>query len=361
MPDRTVRLERLRHALGALDLDALIVTQPQNRRYLSGFTGSDGTLFITQDLALLITDFRYVEQSALEAPDFQVVETIPEALPDRLQEVAGESRSSRVGFESHHVSFDDYSAWAEKTQGFELVPTTDLVEEMRALKDEEELETIKRAVALADAAMAHLREFIQPGMVEKEAAWELESYMRTHGAEGVAFDLIVAGGPNGAMPHATASDHVLQAGQPIVVDIGARVDGYHSDLTRTLYLGEPDDRFSEIYDLVLEAQLAAEEGIRPGMACRQADALARDVIARAGYGKYFGHGLGHGVGLAVHEKPLLRSVSDYVLRAGMVVTIEPGIYIAGWGGVRIEDLVALAEDGAAVLSGAQKKPVVAPD
>jgi Xaa-Pro aminopeptidase len=187
-------------------------------------------------------------------------------------------------------------------------------------------------------------------------AWELEVYIRTRGAEGVAFEIIVAGGPNGAMPHARASDNIIHAGQPIVIDVGARFEGYHSDLTRTLCLGHPDQRFQEIYDLVLKAQLAAEEGIRPGMAAREADALARDIITEAGYGEYFGHPLGHGVGLAVHEKPKAGRASHDMLYPGMTLTIEPGIYVPRWGGVRIEDLVVIGEEGVEVLSQADKDP-----
>jgi len=352
------RLRKLRQELEARNLDTFIITHPQNRRYLSGFTGTDGTLFITGDKAALITDFRYLEQAQKESPAFELVEATSDILAQSLSDLATAVRAKRVGFESHHVTFANYGQWAETAAGFELVPAKDLVEEMRAIKDEGEMEAIKRAVAIGDAAMAHVREFITPGMTEKEVGWELEVYMRTHGAEAVAFDIIVAAGPNGAMPHATVSDRVIRTGEPIVIDLGARVDGYHSDLTRTLVLGEPDERFQEIYDLVLKAQLAAFEGIRPGMTGREADALARDVIDEAGYGQYFGHGLGHGVGLEVHEKPRAGKVSDDVLRPGMTLTVEPGIYIPGWGGVRIEDLVVIREGGVEILSESAKDPLL---
>lgn len=351
------RLQKLRQELQARNLDAFIITHPPNRRYVSGFTGTDGTLFITGDKVALITDFRYVEQAQKESPAFELVEATPDILAQSLSDLATAVRAKRVGFESHHVTFANHCQWAETAAGFELVPVKDLVEEMRALKDEGEMEAIKRAVALGDAAMAHVREFITAGMTEKEVGWEVEVYMRTHGAEAVAFDIIVAAGPNGAMPHATVSDRVIQAGEPIVIDLGARVDGYHSDLTCTLVLGEPDERFEEIYDLVLKAQLAALEEIRPGMTGREADALARRIIVEAGYGEYFGHGLGHGVGLEVHEGPRAGKVSDDVLRPGMTLTVEPGIYIPGWGGVRIEDLVAVTEDGVEVLSQKGKAPL----
>ncbi len=353
-----LRLQQLRQKFETLQLDAIVITQPENRRYLSGFTGSAGTLFITHAEAFLITDFRYVERASIQAPQFEIVKAAPDVLAKELNGLATKARARRVGFESHYLTFDEHAEWSEAAQGFELVPVRELVEDMRAIKDQEELETIKQAVALGDAALAHTRKLIRPGMTEKEVAWELESYMRTHGAEAAAYEIIVAGGPNGAMPHAQTSDDALEAGQPIVIDVGARVDGYHSDLTRTLCLGDPDDRFQEIYDLVLKAQLAAEEGMRPGMSAREADALARDVITDAGYGARFGHGLGHGVGLAIHEKPKASGVSWDLLSSGMTLTVEPGIYIPGWGGVRIEDLVVIGEEGVEVLSQADKDPIV---
>ncbi|MFQ5814763.1 MAG: M24 family metallopeptidase, partial [Anaerolineae bacterium] len=266
-----------------------------------------------------------------------------------------------VGFESAHLTVDQHREWQEvaedavSTSEFELVPTKELVEMIRAVKDEDELGKIKKAIALADEAISHIVDFIEPGMTEKEVAWEMEVFMRTHGAEKLAFDLIVGSGPNGAMPHATVSERAIRAGEPIVIDMGARIDGYNSDMTRTICAGRPDDKFKEIYDIVLEAQLTAEQNIRPGMQGKQADDIARQVIEKAGYGKEFGHGLGHGVGLAVHEKPGVGRLSEDVLVPGMVFTVEPGIYLPGWGGVRIEDIVVLKEDGVEVLTQASKQ------
>lgn len=358
MQPSDLRLEKLRQELENRGLDAIAVTHPQNRRYLSGFTGSGGALFITQDQAILITDFRYLEQAQGESPHFELSKATTDLFPKAVRELVAKSGVQRVGFESHDLSLANHSDWSAEAAGFELVPVRDLVEKMRAIKDEGELEKIRLAAAIGDAAMAHIREFMRPGMTEKEVAWELEVYMRTHGAEAAGFDIIVASGPNGSMAHATVSDRVIQVGEPIVIDVGARVDGYHSDLTRTLVLGEPDARLQEIYDLVLKAQLTAEEGIRPGMTGREADALARDVIEEAGYGEYFGHGLGHSVGLEVHENPRASKVSEDVLRPGMTLTVEPGIYIPGWGGVRIEDLVVMTESGVEVLAHADKEGFV---
>jgi len=211
---------------------------------------------------------------------------------------------------------------------------------------------------LADAAFARVIEFIEPDMTEKEVAWELEVYMRTHGAEKVAFDLIVGAGSNGAMPHHEVSERVIGGGEPIVVDLGARVAGYHSDLTRTICLGQPDGRFTETYDLVLRAQLAAEAAIRSGIVAGEIDNAARQIITEAGYGEQYGHGLGHGVGLAVHEEPFVRQGAEEVLKPGMVLTVEPGIYLPDWGGVRVEDMVLVREDGVEVLSRAVKEPVI---
>jgi len=348
-----MRLTKLREALTTEGFDAILITQPGNRRYLSGFTGSAGVLLISQDQAILATDFRYYEQVEKQAPDFRLAKITDEfkmLLPELVHQVG----AKRVGFESAHLTVDQHQEWQEVAECFELVPTKELVEGIRAIKDENELSKIRKAIALADEALAHIAGFIEPGMTEKEVAWELEVFMRTHGAEKVAFDLIVASGPNGAMPHATVSERVIRAGEPIVIDLGAMVDGYNSDLTRTICSGRPDDRLKGIYDIVLEAQCTAEQSIRPGMTGKQADGIARQVIEEAGYGENFGHGLGHGVGLAVHEKPGVGRLSEDVLEPGMVFTVEPGIYLPGWGGVRIEDIVVMREDGVEVLTQASK-------
>jgi len=348
-----MRLTKLREALATDGLDAILITQPENRRYLSGFTGSDGALLISQDQAVLATDFRYYEQVEKQAPDFRLAKVTARfetLLPELIQQVGAKT----VGFESAHLTVDQHQKWQKVAEGFELVPTKGLVERIRAVKDEGELGKIKKAIALSDEALAHIADFIEPGMTEKEVAWELEVFMRTRGAEKLVFDTIVGSGPNGAMPHATVSERVIQAGEPIVIDMGAMVDGYNSDMTRTICAGRPDDKFKEIYAIVLEAQLTAEQNIRPGMQGKQADGIARQVIEQAGYGENYGHGLGHGVGLAVHEKPGVGRLSEDVLEPGMVFTVEPGIYLPGWGGVRIEDIVIMRDDGVEVLTQASK-------
>jgi Xaa-Pro aminopeptidase len=348
------RVEALRALLADQDLDALVISQPENRRYLSGFTGSAGALVISQQDAILATDFRYFIQATQQAPDFELAR-VTEELPPVLAEVLQRLRARRVGFEATHLAVATHQRWVEAMPEVEWVPTEGLVEGLRAVKDEAELALMRRAVALTDEALVEVADGIRPGMTERQVAWELEVYLRTHGAEGVAFEITVASGPNAALPHARSTDRVIQAGEPVVIDLGARVEGYHADLTRTLCLRPRDGRFEEIYNVVLQAQTAAEAGIRAGMQGEEADSLARQVIEEAGYGDNFGHGLGHGVGLAVHEKPRLGKASEDVLEPGMVVTVEPGIYLPNWGGVRLEDMVLIGTDGVEVLTQAPKR------
>jgi Xaa-Pro aminopeptidase/Xaa-Pro dipeptidase len=358
-----MRVDKLRQVLADENLDAILISQSENRRYLSGFTGTRGVLFISSKRAVFATTFVYLEQARKQAPPFELVmfqREFAEVWPDLVAEVNStqRGRARRVAFESAHLTVAEYGKLAAGAENVELVPTEGIVEGLRAIKGKGELDIIKRAVALADAAFTHIVEFIEPGMTEREVAWELEVYMRTHGAEKVAFDLIVGAGPNGAMPHHEVSERVIRMGEPIVIDLGARVEGYHSDLTRTICLGQPDERFAEIYALVLRAQLAAEAVVRGGIVAGEADNVARQVIAEAGYGEQYGHGLGHGVGLAVHEEPFIRQGAETVLKPGMVFTVEPGIYLPDWGGVRIEDMVLVQENGVEVLSRARKEPVI---
>ena len=350
-----MRLARIRHDLSEQKLGAIIITQPENIRYLSGFTSPDGALIISAEGAYLATDFRYYEQAQRQAPDFTLVK-VTGKFPSRLAELIAEIGAQRVGFESTHVTVDQHQVWVEASEGFELVPTKSIVNEHRAVKDKGELELIRQAVELSDAAFAHIVQWLKPGVIERATAWELEAFMRTHGADDIAFDIIVGSGPNGAMAHAVPGDRQIREGEPIVLDLGAQVEGYRSDLTRTICLGEPDDTLRTIYGIVLEAQEAAEDAMRAGLKGSTVDAIARDLIEAGGYGEQFGHGLGHGVGLAIHEGPRAGKTSEDVLQAGMVITVEPGIYIEGWGGVRIEDLVVIQEQGVEILTTAPKGP-----
>ncbi len=352
-----MRLTKLRTTLSEQGLDALLISQPENRRYLSGFTGSAGWVILSAEQAILATDFRYYEQVGQEAPAFELVKVegkFDALLPGLLADLG----VRRLGFESQHVTVDQHSTWRQAAGDVEWVPLKEAVEPIRAIKDEAEIEAMRRSAALTDAAFAHLLEVIRPGVTEAEAAWQIEAYMRTHGASKVAFDLIVAAGPNGARPHAQAGDHVLQPGEPIVVDIGCVLDGYCSDMTRTFCLGQPSAKYLEVWDLVLRAQEAAEAVIRAGVTGVEADAAARDLITAAGYGEYFGHGLGHGVGLAVHEGPGASRLSEDTFAAGMTLTVEPGIYLPGEFGVRLEDLLIIGDDGVEILTNTPKMPVI---
>ena len=349
-----MRLKKLRQAMKEQDLEAILLTRPESGRYVSGFTGGEAALLITAREAMLLTDFRYYEQVREEAPQFELVK-VEGRVSQILKRVCRERGVKTLGFESTHLPFAQYQEWKKATKGVKWVPTKDAVEDVRMVKDEGELANIRKAVSIADLACDHIRSYIKPGMSEKQVAWELELFMRTHGAEGIAFELIVASGANGAKPHAVPQDKPIPEGELIVMDMGAKVDGYHSDLTRTIILGEPDEKAQEVFDIVLRAQLAAEDQARPGMTGQELDAVARSVIDEAGYGEYFGHGLGHGVGLAVHEKPRVGSSSTDLLEPGVVCTIEPGIYLPGWGGVRTEDMVLFTEDAVEVLSQARKE------
>lgn len=353
------RLARLRAKLDESGVDALLVSQPENRAYLSGFTGSSGWLLVTPAHALIATDFRYYEQVGMECPGYELVKvltTFAAVLPEMIERAG----ISRLAFESDHVTFADVQDWSKAAPAVEWAPTKGIGMGLRAVKDAGEIAALKAAIALADEALAAGLAQAHPGMTELELAWLIESYMRTHGAQNVAFDMIVACGPNGARPHARAGHDRLVAGEPIVIDMGARLNGYNSDLTRTVCLGQPNDpaRFWEVYNTVLQAQTAAEAAIRAGASGQAVDAVARDLIAEAGYGDYFGHGLGHGVGLVVHEEPRLSRTSLSTLAVGNMVTVEPGIYLPGWGGVRIEDIVLVTEDGAEVLTRSPKSPII---
>ncbi len=304
------RLGKLREKMAENKLDALIVSEVHNQVYLAGFAGHadfDSILLISADDARIATDSRYWIAAEERAKGFALVKIIRGEfdLTDAIREFAEVHHPRPLGFEAGHVPYARFRDWqkAARKGHSKLQPTDGLVEQLRAVKDESELATIRRAVQLADAAFEHFRTHARPGMTEKQGAWLIETYMREHGGDKIAFELIVASGPNAALPHAVPTDRAFQSGEPITVDIGARIDGYNSDLTRTICLGAPSDKFNEVYGIVLKAQQAAERKARAGMRGKQVDALARRVIEKAGYGENFGHGLGHGVGLAVHELP----------------------------------------------------------
>jgi Xaa-Pro aminopeptidase len=354
------RVEKFRKQMTEENIDGFLITQPENRRYLSGFTGSAGVLIITQHKQVLATDSRYYEQVRQECPDWELAEVGYDFAGNMLELLRGlELGARRVGFEATHIGVATLHSWERALLGrLVLVHTEGFVEELRMQKDAGEVARIKKAVALADEAMNHVTAWLHPGMTELQVAWELERYMRTHGASAMSFEPIVASGPNSAKPHARPTDRSLQKGEPIIIDMGCVVDGYCSDLTRTICLGEPgDDKYLAVWNTVLAAQQAAIKGAKADMTGDGVDKLARDIIDGADYGDNFGHGLGHGVGLAVHENPRFSFIYSDEIPAGAVMTIEPGIYVSDWGGVRIEDMVLVQKEGVEVLTRVPKEPV----
>ena len=338
------RLERLRAQLE----EPLLVTKAINVRYLCGLRSSNAALLVEPDGATrLYTDFRYREK-ARAVEGVELVETKRSLVKDLAELLSG-----TVGFEAAHVSYDSYRTLAEG--GAELVPRVGLVEGLRAVKDEDEIGAIRRAAELADEGFRRLAASPFVGRTEADLAWQLEKSFRELGAEGSSFEAIVAAGPNGALPHANPGERVVERGQLVVVDAGCVVDGYCSDCTRTYSTGGLSDELAGIYETCLAAQLTSLEAVLPGAEGVAADAVARDAIAAAGYGEEFAHGLGHGVGLEIHEIPTLSTLSTDTLAVGNIVTVEPGIYLPGVGGVRIEDLVVVREGGPEVLTHLPKE------
>ena len=348
------RVDRLRGRLGESGLDGMLVTGLLNVRYLTGFTGSSGTALVTPEQSVFLTDFRYEEQAALECRGWRT-EILERASVQDIAERIGREGLSRLGFEEEHVVFKTWSELRDGLPGVELVPTAAVVERLRMVKEPCEIKAIRRAAGIADLAYEAVVSRIEPGMIERDVALELDFFMRKHGAEKEGFDTIVASGPRGALPHGKASDRVIGSTDLVVLDYGAVSGGYNSDITRTVIAGRPDPKQEEVYSVVLEAQRLAIEAIRPGLTGREIDAAARDFIASRGYGPNFGHGLGHGLGLHCHDPGTLSRRGEIPLEPGMVFTVEPGVYIAGWGGVRIEDDIVVTEDGCEVLTRAEKR------
>lgn len=352
-------IERLRAWLTREGLDAFLVTQPQNRSYLSGWLNDDvenaGMLLVGQEQQMLFTNALYREIAEKEAAGWQVL--IPEArqYAPAIVEAAKANGWKTIGFEASAITVAEFEKlYIEAGESLTFQAFEDsYVAQLRQVKQDHELSLLKRAIAITDETFRHICRWIEPGMTEKEVQFEILRSMVELGADGTAFDTIVASGPNASMPHAQAGQRRIQPGELITFDMGARYQGYCADMTRTICLGEPaDERMLEIHAAVLKAMKTCEAGIHAGMTGKEADALARDVLEAAGLGEYYVHGTGHGVGLQIHEGPTLsqRNTEEVVLPAGSVVTVEPGVYIAGWSGVRIEDCVLVTERGCEVLT-----------
>lgn len=339
------RCKKLLDSMGERGMDAFLVSSKENCLYLSGFTaGEDATLLIAAGESLLFTDFRYTIQANLQcAGDFRVVEVPRGKDLEYLSDALTSLSCKKVGFEDDRILHREFQRWSALP--VELLPASDLIRRQRILKDADEITAIRRAQQASDAAFAELLKILKPGLSEKEVAVELEYLLKKNGADELSFDIIVGSGENGALCHAVPGKRKLANGDFIVFDFGSRVDGYCSDMTRTVALGAPSDKLREIYGIVLEAQLRTLEWVKPGTPLKALDAVARDYITQMGYGECFGHGLGHGFGIEIHEAPTANSRSEEILMPGMTITVEPGIYIEGLGGVRIEDCCVVTEDG----------------
>lgn len=342
------------------DIDTVWVVQPENRRYLSGFkaadtqfTESSGSLLVTGEKTILITDSRYTTEARMEAPGFDVL-TLKRDLETDLPDILNTIGTRTLGFEGNYLTWDMHRRFARSLgnlpNAINLAPLSPMMEDMREIKDDQELDTLRDSANLISDIFETIINTLEAGRTEKEVAHRIESLAIAGGAEALSFPSIVASGPNSALPHAVPTDRRLQTAEPIIIDAGVRLNGYCSDMTRTVFLGPPNEPFKELYRIIQSAQSAAIETIRPGVSTTEVDAVARDIIKDAGYGEYFGHGLGHGVGLATHERPRLGPRKPVSLKAGMVITVEPGIYLPEKGGVRLEEMIVVTDTGAEILT-----------
>lgn len=353
----TARIERVAARLSDLEVDALLVTNLTNVRYLTGFSGTNGQVLIAPEGATFFSDGRYAQRAAALVTGAEV-SIYPNRLTEMLEPRLRAGSVHRLGIEANTMTLAERDQLDERLPEVDLVPTRSVVEDLRRAKDAEEVDAIRRAVRLGDETFAWILERIEPGRTERAIALDLEIRMRSEGAEGVSFDPIVASGELAAHIHHTPGDRVLQAGDLVLLDLGCRVDGYCSDLTRTVVLRRGGDEHREVYALVLAAQAAGIAAVGAGVEGRAADAAARRLIEDAGRSELFAHGLGHGVGLEIHEAPRLHRASEDTLAAGDVVTVEPGVYVPGWGGIRIEDCVLVSAGGAEVLGSAPKDELI---
>ncbi|HYE84208.1 MAG TPA: Xaa-Pro peptidase family protein [Clostridia bacterium] len=348
------RIDGLRKLMLEKKLDGVFAYSGENRRYLSGFTGSTGFVVIGKNITRFITDFRYKEQSAKQCEGFEIV-IQSNNLMEKIAEALKKDGIRRLGIEEDFMTVGFCEDLKMALPGIELLPARSIFSRLRVTKDAAEVDNIRKAAAIADEAFRHILGYLKPGMSEAEVGLELEYFMKKKGASGTSFDSIVASGVRSSLPHGIASEKTIENGEFLTLDFGCVYNGYCSDMTRTVFIGKAEEKHRKIYDIVLKAQIEALKGIKPGVTGRSIDKIARDIITAEGYGEYFGHGLGHGVGLAVHEDPRLSVLGENILEAGMIVTDEPGIYIPDFGGVRIEDLVLVTEAGAETLSKSPKE------
>ncbi len=354
------RLADFRKRMKKSNMDAFLVLNQSNRRFLSGFTAHDtgaeesaGALIITQDHLFLLTDSRFEVQAGNEAPGFDI-RCYKTGLQEMIPVILGGLDCNKLGFEGSRLSYAAYCKIKESLNTnnvkTEFVPADTVIDDIRVIKSDDEVAMIRKSLAIAEAAYLKTLERVMPGLTEKDLAWELEKQMRELGAEGLSFPVIVAAGPNSALPHAIPGERLIRKNEPLLFDWGAVFNGYCSDTSRTVVPGKPDDIFLNLYKILFDAQAMAIEAIRPGVSTKTVDSLARGHIAKNGYEKHFGHGLGHGVGLEIHEAPRLSPLKESILEKGMIVTVEPGIYLPEWGGIRLENMVLVTDNGAEVLN-----------
>lgn len=342
------RRNSLKDAFPKSGIDIFFTFKSENIRYISNFSGGSGLLLVTENRTILFTDPRYGEEAAEKTVEVEV-KVGTNILDDLIKELGTYSTKS-IGFEAEEITYSQYKKIMDSLPSVRLNPTYGLVEDIRIIKDEGEIEEIKRAIDIAAKAFKKISENLLPGASEWDISAELEYRIRRGGAEKIAFDFIVVSGDRGSLPHGIGTNRRVETGEMVTIDFGAKYNGYHSDCTRTLSVGDFGQKEAEIYNIVLSAQMEAIEGVREGVPAREIDKIARDIVEDAGYGEYFGHGAGHGVGLEVHESPRVSAKSDTILKAGMVITVEPGIYIPGWGGARIEDMILVTKEGCEILT-----------
>ncbi|MEN8907645.1 MAG: aminopeptidase P family protein [Clostridiales bacterium] len=349
--------KKLKNLFEKYNCDSILISKFENYSYFSGFTGSYAYLLVTKDINYLFTDFRYFEQALLEAPECELVK-VNNDFYDCLRDRLNSHNVKRIVFEGNTMTYTDYDEIKKHIFDIDVVSAKNDIDDIRMIKDKKEIEKIKKAVEIADLTFNHILEYIKPNISEKDIAAEMEYFMKKNGATKESFQTIVASGYRSSMPHGIASDKIIEKGEAILLDFGAVYEGYCSDMTRTVFLGNPKDDMLKIYTIVLEAQNKAIEFIRDGVLGIEVDLVARKVISDAGYEKCFGHGLGHGVGLEIHEGPKVSPSGKNTLLKNMVTTIEPGIYLSGNFGVRIEDIVVVEDKKSKILTGSTKEIII---
>jgi Xaa-Pro aminopeptidase len=350
--------EKINYLFDHPKIDGMLITSGTNRRYLTGFTGSAGVVLLTKKESILIVDFRYAEQAKAQVNNY-LISSVNDRMPflDEVVRLVNKLGVTRLGFEQNYVSYELYTQLIEQIP-CELVPLSRIIEKFRMIKTSEEIRKMRTAAEITDAAFSQILNILQPGITELEVANELEFFMRKQGAASSAFDIIVASGHRSALPHGLASTKAIEKGDMVTLDFGAYYQGYRSDMTRTIAVGEPSEKLKEIYHIVYNALENALVGIKPGISGREADALSRNYITDKGYGVQYGHGSGHGVGLDIHEYPFMSPKCEEFIKPGMVLTVEPGIYLANLGGVRIEDEILVTNQRNEILSKSRKDLII---